>query len=52
MNDLQAMFAATLRIFQLEFSMYGFTFSFWQVFLFVIVGGILLTFIGRLFGDD
>lgn len=52
MSDLQATFAATLNLFKLEFTLYGFTFSFWEVFLFTIVGGILLSFIGRLFGDD
>ena len=52
MSDLQATFAATHNLFKLEFTLYGFTFSFWQVFLFAIVGGILLSFIGRLFGDD
>ena len=52
MSDLQATFAATLNLFKLKFTLYGFTFSFWEVFLFTIVGGILLTFIGRLFGDD
>ena len=51
MENIKAMFDATLAVFQLPFTIYGFTFSFWNVFLFVIVGGMVLSFIGRLFND-
>lgn len=51
MSDFSAMMEATLNLFKYEFTIYGFTFSFWNVFLFVIIGGIALAFIGRLFHD-
>lgn len=51
MSDVQAVFAATLALFKMEFTIYGFTFSFWNVFLFVIVAGLVLRFIGGLFDD-
>ena len=51
MSDIQALFSATLALFKMEFTLYGFTFSFWQVFLFVIIGGMVLRFIGGLFDD-
>ena len=51
MENVKAMFDATLEVFQIPFTIYGFTFSFWNVFLFVIVGGMVLSFIGRLFND-
>ena len=49
MSDVQAMFEATLAIFKMEFTIYGFTFSFWNVLLFVIFGGMIIYFIGGLF---
>lgn len=49
MSDVQAMFDATLALFKLEFTLYGFTFSFWNVLLFVIFGSMILYFIGGLF---
>ena len=49
MSDVQAMFDATLALFKLEFTLYGFTFSFWNVLLFSVVGGMILWFIGGLF---
>lgn len=51
LEDVRATFAATLELFQLEFTIYGFTFSFWNVLLFVVVGGLVMSFIGRLFDD-
>lgn len=51
MENVKAMFDATLAVFKIPITIYGFTFSFWNVFLFVIVGGMVLAFIGRLFND-
>lgn len=51
MNDLGALLSATLNLFKLEITIYGFTFSFWNVLLFVVVGGMILAFIGGLFDD-
>ncbi len=45
MEDLAALISGVLRLFSLEFTLYGFTFSLWEVFLFSatvsIVGRIL-----------
>ncbi len=45
MSDLAALFAWTLEVFRIEFTIYGFTFSLWQVFAFGAVAAI----IGRVF---
>ena len=37
MEDLGAVFSSVLGFFQMEFTLFGFTFSFWNVFLFSIV---------------
>lgn len=42
---------ATLNVFQIEFNIYGYTISLWQVFLFTAVTGIIGWAIGRIFGD-
>lgn len=39
-------FTLILRFFQLPMTIYGFTFSFWDIFLFTIVVFILARFIG------
>ena len=51
MENVKAMFDATLAVFKIPITIYGFTFSYWNVFLFVIVAGIVLSFIRRLFND-
>ena len=40
-SDLGALITWTREVFALEFSLYGFSFSLWQVFLFHIVAGIV-----------
>lgn len=50
MEDFGAMLTATLEIFQIDFTLYGFTFSFWDVFKWSIVAGLLIWFLGGLFG--
>lgn len=52
MSDFAATMAAVVRVFQVEFTIYGFTFSLWEVFLFSIVAGLVLWFIGRVFLDE
>lgn len=51
MNDFAYVIQATVELFRHEFTIYGFTFSFWNVFLFVIVAGLAVAFIGGLFHD-
>lgn len=37
MSDVAALFSYVLKLFQLEFTLYGFTFSLWEVFVFSVV---------------
>lgn len=47
MTELAAVLSAVLAIFQMEFTVSGFTFSFWQIFLFLIVAGAVVFLISR-----
>ena len=51
MEDLNMLFQSVADLFKLEFTLYGFTFSWWQVFFWSIVAGLLSWFIGRWFND-
>lgn len=51
-SDLGALFAWVVQLFSLEFTIYGFTFSMWQVFLFDIVISIVGWTLGKVFLDD
>ena len=51
-SDVGALFSWVVEVFSLEFTIYGFTFSMWQVFLFDIVIAIVGWFLGKVFLDD
>lgn len=51
-SDFGLIIEKTVQVFSIEFTIYGFTFSLWQVFLFDIAAGIVAWVIGRwLLGD-
>jgi hypothetical protein len=52
METLQALFSATLSIFQVPITIWGFTFSWWDVFIWSAVAGLVLAFIGGVFDGD
>ena len=52
MSDLVGLFNTVLALFQIEFTIYGFTFSMWQVFCFDIVVAIVGWGIGQVLLDD
>lgn len=52
MEDIAALFSYTLRIFSLPLNFYGFSFSFWEVFLFGAVACIIGRIIAEVFLDD
>lgn len=52
MEIFQWLFSATMEIFKIEFTLYGFTFSFWDIFLWTTVAGIVLGFVGGLLWHD
>lgn len=51
-SDFGAMITATVQLFSLELTIYGFTFSFWQVFLFSIAAGIVAWILAQIFLGD
>lgn len=51
LSDFGAVISATVQLFSVEFTIYGFTFSFWEVFLFSIAASIVAWFLGKLFLD-
>lgn len=50
-SDLQQFFAATVSLMKTPFTLYGFTFSWWEVFFWSIVAGLIIWFVRRLFND-
>lgn len=51
MEDFALFVHAVISLFKVEFTIYGFTLSWWQVFLWSIVASLLIWFIGRIFSD-
>ncbi len=51
LSDFGALISSTVQIFSIEFTIYGFTFSFWEVFLFSIAASIIGWFLAKLFLD-
>ena len=52
MENLAALLSATLRVFNLPLNLYGFSFSFWEVFLFGAVACIIGRIIAEVFLND
>lgn len=48
-EDVGLVFSAVMRLFKLEFTLYGYTFSWWEVFVFSIVAGLVLWFFWEVF---
>ena len=51
-SDFGALLSFTLQAFSVEFTIYGFTFSFWQVFLFCAVSAIVGRILWEVFFGD
>lgn len=51
-SDLGALLSWTMELFMYKITIYGVTFSMWQVFAFSAVTSILGWFIGKVFFDD
>lgn len=51
-GDFAALLSWTFKIFDLPITLYGFTFSFWQVFAFGAVSCIVGRFLAEVFLDD
>ncbi len=50
MDAFASALGAVVRVFQRPLTLYGFTFSWWEVFLFTIVASIVAIIIGGIFG--
>ena len=51
-GDFVALLSGTYQLFTHDFTLYGFTFSFWQVFLFSAVSGIIGKILAEVFFGD
>jgi len=51
MEGLHSAITAAKDLMDMPLTLSGFTFSFWQVFLWTMVAGLLIWFIGRIFND-
>lgn len=45
LTDLQQALAATVAVFKAEMTLYGFTFSWWEVFFWGLVAGLIIWFL-------
>lgn len=52
MENIAALFACVMRLFQIEFNLYGHVFSMWQVFVFTIVASIICRLLWEVFFGD
>lgn len=52
MDGLKSTFLAVKSVMEIPLTLCGFTFSMWQIFLWVMVAGLLIWFLGRVFNDD
>lgn len=52
MDVLVGFFGGIYELFQVEMDVFGFTFSFWDVFMFSLVTGVIFSFLGGILHED
>lgn len=52
LSDISTLLTAVYDLFRIEFTLYGFTFSMWQVFVFTIVAGLIGWLLSEVFLGD
>ena len=52
MEDFKALVDTVIGLLQLKMTIWGFTFSFWNILLFGLVTSIILWFLGGFYGHD
>ena len=52
MSDIAALFSYVIRLFQIEFTLYGHTFSLWEVFVFSVVASLICHLLWEVFFGD
>lgn len=52
MEDFEKILESVIKLLTIEFNVYGFSISFWQIFLFSIVAGFVGSALYKLFGGE
>ena len=52
MEDIATLFSVVIQLFQIEFTLYGHTFSLWQVFVFGVVASLVCWLLSEVFLGD
>lgn len=52
MEHIAALFTYVIRLFQIDFTLYGYTFSLWEVFVFSVVASIICRLLWEVFLGD
>ena len=52
MSDIAVLFSYVLQLFQIGFTLYGFTFSLWEVFVFSVVAALICRVLWEVFFGD
>lgn len=52
MSVIGSLFSYVIKLFQIEFALYGYTFSLWQVFVFTIVASLVCRLLWEVFFGD
>lgn len=52
MEDLQALITVIVQLMQIQFTIWGFTLSWWDILLCVLIGSVVIFLLGRFFSDD
>lgn len=50
MEDIKRLFDAVIDLMKIPFTIYGFTISLWSIFVWVLVAGVVIWIIGKIFG--
>ena len=52
MSDIATLFYYVIKLFQIEFTLYGHTFSLWEVFVFSVVASLICRLLWEVFFGD
>lgn len=51
MEDFAAVVQSTIQVMQIPFTLWGFTLNFWDIMIWTLIAGIILTLIVRFFNE-
>ncbi|WP_293009015.1 MULTISPECIES: hypothetical protein [unclassified Oscillibacter] len=52
MEYIGTLFELTKNLMDTQLTLYGFTFSYWQIFIWTMIAGLILWFLGKVFLND